>query len=321
MQKTILLTGGAGYIGSHVAKMLHENGYDIAVLDDLSTGHEEFVKWGNYFYLGRCGDKELVKNILIETNPDCVIHLAGSAYVSESIYNPLKYYNNNLIETIGLLDVMKETGHKKIIFSSSCATYGIPKILPIVENAEQSPISPYGKTKLYIENMIKDYSHAYGFNYVFFRYFNACGADESLKIGERHLPETHIIPLILDVCLGKKDSIDVFGYDLPTQDGTCVRDFVHVNDLADAHVKSISKILNNENGIFNLGKNVCSIKELIKVCENVTGKLVSVNYLPPRIGDPSVLYADYSRAVEELNWTPKYNIENIVKTAWEWHTK
>lgn len=317
----ILITGGAGYIGSHVNKVLYKRGYETLVLDNLSYGHKEFVRWGQ-FVLCDLENIEAIRLIFKKYPILAVIHLAAFAYVGESMKDPQKYYINNVRNTLNLLQVMIENDVEYLIFSSTCAVYGIPCFLPITEEHPTNPINPYGKSKLFIEKILEDYSAIYGLKYISLRYFNAAGADPDLDIGEWHEPETHLIPIILDVALGKRDFVPIFGTDYPTPDGTCVRDFIHVTDLAEAHVLALEYLLKeNRSGIFNLGSEVgFSVKEVINLVEKIIGKKLLVRTFERRLGDPPVLVASSQRAKEVLNFVPKYNdLSIIIKTAWEWH--
>ena len=254
-------------------------------------------------------------------NPVAVLHFAAYAYVGESVEKPAKYYHNNIIDTISLLDLMLEKGCNNFIFSSTCATYGNPQYIPIDEKHPQDPINPYGKSKFMLEHVIKDYSHAYGLNYVFLRYFNACGASVDAKIGEDHNPETHLIPLILEAATGERESIKVFGTDYDTPDGTCIRDYIHVNDLGDAHIRAVEHLLaGKESVICNLGTGTGnSVKEVIDAVEEVTGKEIKKDFEDRRAGDPPQLVANATVAKEVLGWEPKYkDIKEIIKTAWAW---
>lgn len=319
----ILIVGGAGYIGSHVNKELNKRGYNTIVYDNLIYGHKEFVKWG-IFEFGDLNDKKRLNEIFDKYKIDAVMHFAAYAYVGESVKEPSKYYNNNVCNTINLLDVMIAHDVKHFIFSSSCATYGEPIDMPIVEDAIQRPINPYGKTKLIIEKLLEDYEKAYGLHYSCLRYFNAAGDDPDCDIGELHNPETHIIPLTIYTALGKLDSFSIYGTDYSTFDGTCIRDYIHVLDLADAHIKALMYIKqNNKSENFNLGtENGTSVLEIIEEVKKVSGKEFLVNYAKKRPGDPAVLVGSNKKAKKLLNWEPNNSkIEYIIKTAWDWHKK
>ena len=319
----ILIVGGAGYIGSHINKLLSKNKFDTIVLDSLIYGHKEAVKWGD-FILGDIGNIEQLRLIFSKNKIDAVMHFAAFAYVGESVTDPEKYYINNISNTATLLKVMREFGVNKFIFSSTCATYGIPQTDILYENHTQNPINPYGYTKLVIEKMLIDYSKAYNLKYVILRYFNASGADVDCEIGENHNPETHLIPLILDAAIGKNENIKIFGTDYPTPDGTCIRDYIHVDDLADAHMLSLQHLLNDgDNEIFNLGNgNGFSVKEVIESARKITGKTINAIEDKRREGDPPKLVGSSEKIRKKLGWDPKYaDIDTIVKTAWEWHKK
>jgi len=316
----ILITGGAGYIGSHTNKELFRKGYKTLVFDNLINGHREFVKWGE-FVLGDLANYEQLK-LCFEKNPIfAVLHLGGFAYVGESVHNPEKYYTNNLACTLNLLNIMKDNNVKYIVFSSSCTTYGIPKIIPITENQSKKPINPYGKSKLMVEMILEDYKKAYGIEYVILRYFNAAGSDHQREIGENHNPETHLIPLVLETALGKRDHIEIYGNSYNTYDGTCIRDYVHVSDIAEAHILALDYLIKkNKSDVFNLGYGKgYSVKEVIKMAENVTKRKIKCAYGKNRIGDPPILVSNYQKAESKLKWSPKHSgLEEIIRTAWEW---
>ncbi len=319
----VLVTGGAGYIGAHTCKILAESGFLPIVIDNLSQGHADFVQWGP-FYQGKISDQILLNKIFSEHQILAVLHFSGSTFVGESVNNPAKYYHNNFIEPLNLLDIVLEYKTKYFIFSSTCATYGEPKTTRLTENHSQKPINPYGQTKLFLEKTLLDYDKAYGLKSCFLRYFNAAGADIDLTIGEDHNPETHLIPLIFDAAMGKKSSITIFGTDYPTNDGTCIRDYIHVLDLAQAHVLALKYLMTGgETNSFNLGsENGFSVKEMIQTCEKVTERFIPVVEGPRRPGDPAILLADATKAKNILNWQTKYSdIETIIKTAWQWHQK
>ncbi|HDD35262.1 MAG TPA: UDP-glucose 4-epimerase GalE [Candidatus Desulfofervidus auxilii] len=318
----ILITGGAGYIGSHVNKMLYKKGYETLVVDNLVYGHKEFVRWGKFIFAD-LSDVLQLKKIFKNNSIKAVMHFAAFTYVGESVEDPKKYYLNNLQNTLNLLNLMLEYGVNYFIFSSSCAIYGEPKVIPIPENHPYKPISPYGQTKCMIESILKDYSYAYGFKYISLRYFNAAGADPDSDIGEWHEPETHLIPLVLDVAIGNSDSIKVFGTDYPTSDGTCIRDYIHVNDLANAHILALEYLLSTgKSDIFNLGtEHGHSVKEVIKTVERVTGKKIKTIAWKRRKGDPPVLVASSKKAKNVLNWSPQFDLDTTIETAWKWHQK
>ncbi len=318
----ILVTGGAGYIGSHAVRALANLNYEVIVLDNLVYGHKDaIVNPEVRFVEGDIANKELVKDIIKKYQVAAVMHFAAFAYVGESVVDPAKYYTNNLTSSIALLDAMREAGCKNIIFSSTCASYGSPKYIPIDEQHPQDPINPYGASKWMLERVIKDYHHAYGINYAFLRYFNASGCSADGLIGEDHDPEPHLIPLILKAIKGERDAITVFGTDYDTPDGTCMRDYIHVEDLADAHIKAFTYLLSGKGPVIcNLGTGKgYSVKEMIDAAERATGKKVPVKYGDRRPGDPSYLVANAEKALTELGWKARYtNIEEIIATAWKW---
>ncbi|MGL4669847.1 MAG: UDP-glucose 4-epimerase GalE [Methanobacteriaceae archaeon] len=325
----ILIVGGAGYIGSHVNKSLNNWGYDTLIYDNLSEGHIESVKWGE-FVEGDLSDSLKLDKLFNSYDIDVVMHFAAFTSVNESIKNPEKYYINNVSNTINLLKSMKKGNVGNFIFSSTAAVYGNPQSIPINENHILNPINPYGNTKLTIERILSDYSksfscvgsNSYNFNYSSLRYFNASGCDKDCEIGEKHNNETHLIPLILDVAIGKRESISIFGTDYPTEDGTCIRDYIHVEDLANAHIKAMEYIKNNNTSeVFNLGNgNGFSVREVIKCCETVINKDINTIEDSRRPGDPAVLVSDSTKARNMLNWeASNSNINNIVETAWNWH--
>lgn len=319
----ILITGGAGYIGSHVNKELYKKGYETVVLDNLIYGHREFVKWGE-FILGDLEDTNLLRLVFRKYPIKAVMHFAAFAYVGESVKDPQKYYLNNVKNTLSLLQVMLEHGVEYFIFSSTCATYGIPSEIPIPEDHSQNPINPYGKSKLMIEKILEDYSKAYGLKYVSLRYFNAAGADPDCEIGEWHEPETHLIPLVLDVAIGKSEAIKIFGTDYPTPDGTCVRDYIHVTDLANAHILALEYLFKEgKSDVFNLGNgNGFSVKQVIQAAEDITKRKINSIEWERRPGDPPVLVGSSEKAKRVLRWEPRYyELSVIIETAWEWHKK
>lgn len=320
MQKTILVAGGAGYIGSHTVKYLLNNNYNVVVVDNLVYGHKEAVLTSNFEQID-IGDKPALDMVFKKYKIDAVIHFAAYTYVGESATQPQKYYWNNVVNTLNLLDAMLENNVKNIVFSSTCATYGNPQYTPIDEKHPQSPINVYGRTKLMMEQIMADYDAAYGLKYAALRYFNAAGADAQGELGESHDPETHLIPLVLQAIKGERANITVFGTDYETPDGTCIRDYIHVEDLASAHMLAVEKLFEGKQSLqINLGTGIGnSVKEIIAAAEEITGKKVPVLYGERRIGDPAVLYAANEKAKEVLNWTPKYtNIKEIIQTAWAW---
>jgi len=319
----ILIVGGAGYIGSHLNKEISKQGYETVVFDNLSYGHEKFVKWGN-FELGDLGNIKDIRSIFRKYPIDAVMHFAAFTYVGESVEDPQKYYINNVKNTLNLLQVMLEENVKQFVFSSTCATYGNPVEIPITENHPQNPINPYGRGKLIVEQVLKDYSHAYGLKYASLRYFNAAGADPDCEVGELHDPETHLIPLILDVAAGKRDDIKIFGTDYDTPDGTCIRDYIHVTDLADAHILALKYLQDGgESDVFNLGNgNGFSVKEVIETARKITGKNIRAVEDERRPGDPPILVGSSDKAKKVLKWKPKYDdLYKIIETAWNWHKK
>ena len=318
--KTILVAGGAGYIGSHTQKYLLNNNYNVVVVDNLVYGHKEAVLTENFEQVD-LADKEALDKVFKKYKIDAVIHFAAYTYVGESVTSPKKYYHNNVVNTLNLLDAMIENNVKNIVFSSTCATYGNPQYTPIDEKHPQSPINPYGKTKLMMEQIMADYETAYGLKYVALRYFNAAGCDAQGKLGESHDPETHLIPLVLKAIKGEIPQIKVFGTDYETPDGTCIRDYIHVEDLADAHMLAVEKLFSGEKSYcINLGTGIgTSVKEIIKAAEEVTGKSVPLVYGERRVGDPAKLYASNQMSKDVLGWNPKYtDINKIIETAWLW---
>lgn len=319
----ILIVGGAGYIGSHVNKELNKRGYESVVYDNLIYGHREAVKWGIFEY-GDLRDTGRLEQIFDKYDIEAVFHFAAFAYVGESVSNPSKYYNNNVSATINLLDVMVRHNVKYFVFSSTCATYGQPDKMPITEDMPQQPINPYGASKLMVERILEDYETAYGLHSVCLRYFNAAGDDPEAEVGEMHDPETHIIPLVLDAAIGKRDCIKVFGTDYPTKDGSCIRDYIHVLDLADAHIRALDYMKKeNKSNRFNLGtSNGISVIEIIETAKKVTGKEIEVVYGERRAGDPAELIGSNVKAKEVLGWIPQHSdIEIILEDAWRWHQK
>jgi UDP-arabinose 4-epimerase len=322
MSQTVLVTGGAGYIGSHVCKELRRLGIVPVAIDNLVYGHEWAVKWGP-LVKGDIADCGLLDRTMREYKPAAVIHLAAFAYVGESVGSPAKYYRNNVAGAISLLESMVENGVKKIVFSSSCATYGVPETVPIDERHSQRPINPYGRTKLIVEEMLRDFGAAYSLRHCSLRYFNAAGADPDGETGEAHDPETHLIPNALGAAFGELPALEIYGDAWPTPDGTCVRDYIHVSDLAGAHVKALEFLDTTEHGAFNLGTGQgTSVLQVVKAVENGCGKKVPVRFVPPRPGDPAVLVADATKAKTELGWTARMSdIGTIVKTACGWNKK
>ncbi len=318
----ILVTGGAGYIGSHTVKLLIENGYDVLVYDSLELGHPEAVE-GVKLVQGDLLDAETLNSTFDEYPIDAVVHFAAYASVGDSVENPAKYFNNNIVGGLNLVNAMRTHGVNKIIFSSSAATYGEPQHVPIEETHPQLPTNPYGETKLMFERILKWYDVAYGIKSVSLRYFNACGADPDALIGEDHQPEGHLIPIILQTLLGQRDSVKVFGTDWDTPDGTCVRDYIHIVDLADAHLRSLRALENGaQTTAYNLGNgDGQSVKQVIDAVEHVTGKKVPWVAAPRRAGDPAKLVASSDKLKKELGWQPKYpELTAIIAHAWKWHS-
>ncbi len=321
-RSTVLVTGGAGYIGSHTCKALSKAGYLPVAYDNLIYGHRDFVKWGP-FEEGDITDSKRLAEVMKKYKPDAVLHFAAFAYVGESIERPDKYYRNNVVGSLTLLEAMKSQGLHKIVFSSSCATYGNPLSLPLAENHIQNPLNPYGQSKLIVEQMLKDFDRAYGIKSIALRYFNAAGADPDCELGEDHCPETHLIPLIIYTALRIRPKITVFGNDYPTPDGTCIRDYIHVTDLAEAHVLALKKLeADPESGAYNLGNGLgYSVKEIIETTEHVIGGKIPTEIGPRRPGDPDRLVSEPRKAIKELGWKPQYgDIKTILHHAWKWHT-
>lgn len=319
-----LVLGGAGYIGSHAVNKLIENNYDIIVVDNLQTGHKEAVNKKAKFYKGDIRDRKFLISIFEKENIDGVFHFAANSIVGESMKEPLMYFNNNVYGMQILLEVMNEHNVKRIVFSSTAATYGEPKVVPITEDMEICPTNTYGETKLTMEKMMKWCDKAYGMKYVALRYFNVAGAQEDGAIGEDHNPETHLIPIILQTALGKRDFITIFGDDYDTEDGTCIRDYVHVVDLVEAHILAMKYLESgNESNIFNLGSSQgFSVKQIIDCARKVTNIDIKEKIGERRAGDPSKLIASSEKARKILGWNPtKTNVENIIKDAWNWHSK
>lgn len=319
----ILVCGGAGYIGSHINKMLNQQGYETVVFDNLVYGHREAVKWGE-LVVGDIADPQALDELFNKYKFDAVFHFAAYAYVGESVDNPEKYYYNNVANTLNLLHAMKDHGVNKIIFSSTCATYGEPERVPITEDMPQNPINPYGATKLMVERIFKDYNHAYGLQFVVLRYFNAAGADPDGEIGESHDPETHIIPLVLDAASGLRPDVKVFGTDYDTPDGSCVRDYIHVEDLASAHLLALKHLeAGKSSDFFNLGnERGTSVLEVVESVRRVTGKSFKAIHADRRPGDPAKLVGASEKAKKILGWKPRFEeIDTIVSHAWKWHEK
>lgn len=317
----ILVTGGAGYIGSHTVAELLKQGKEVVVVDNLQSGHREALLGGK-LYEGDLRDKAVMTKLFAENKIEAVIHFAANSLVGESMKDPVKYYDNNVYGTLCLLEAMDKANVRKIVFSSTAATYGEPEKVPIEEADQTRPTNVYGETKLTMERMMAWFDQVLGIKYVSLRYFNAAGAHESGKIGEDHNPETHLIPLIIQAALGQRPSIQVFGEDYNTPDGTCVRDYIHVSDLADAHMRAVNYLMDGgESNIFNLGNGQgFSVKEVISTVKNVTGRDFPVVTSPRRAGDPAVLIASSEKARTVLGWDPKFaKLEDIIGSAWEWH--
>lgn len=324
MRRNVLVIGGAGYIGSHCVRLLIEAGHRPVVLDNLVYGHRKSLPPEIKFYEGDLGDSDLVYKILQDDEIELVMHFAAYAFVGESVSDPLKYYENNVAKTILLLKTMIRADVRKFVFSSTCATFGIPDQLPIKEDFAQLPINPYGQTKLDIEKMLRSLVKANQMTAAVFRYFNAAGASEEFDIGEDHTPETHLVPLAINAALGKCAALEVYGDDYDTPDGTCLRDYIHVDDLSRAHIAVFDKMEGDCSfQDYNLGTGKpTSVKEIISAVESVTGLKVPHVFGPRRVGDPPALYADSERAINELSWSPQYlNIREIIESAWKWHNK
>ena len=319
----IMVVGGAGYIGSHVNKLLSQRGYPSLVVDNLSTGHRDFVKWGEFFSAD-LGDKQQLRECFKRYSVEAVMHFSAFAYVGESVIQPAKYYRNNVSGTLNLLEVMTEFKVRQLVFSSSCTVYGHPATLPIAEGHPRVPISPYGRTKFMVEEILKDFENAYGLKYLSLRYFNAAGADLAGEIGEEHEPETHLIPLALLAALGVFKEFHLYGTDYPTPDGTCIRDYVHVNDIADAHIRGLEHLMSNgESDFFNLGNGEgYSVREVLKTAQEISGRDIRIIEDTRRPGDPDRLVSDSRKAQKVLGWTPRYpDLKTIIGTAWSWHSK
>jgi UDP-arabinose 4-epimerase len=318
----VLVTGGAGYIGSHTAKALAAAGHTPVVVDNLMFGHPWAVQWGP-FERGDLGDAAFVEGVFDRHGIDAVVHFAANAYVGESMTEPRKYFRNNTFNTLNLLDTMVARRVMRFVFSSTCATYGLPLRVPIDETHPQAPVNPYGESKLFVERILHWYGHAYGLRSVPLRYFNAAGADPEGAIGEDHEPETHLIPLVIGAALGTRPPVGVFGTDYPTPDGTAIRDYIHVMDLADAHVRALGYLVRGgESTALNLGTGRGhSVREVIETVEKVGGRKVPAVSSPRRAGDPPQLVADAKRAADVLEWTPHFpELSTIIEHAWRWHT-
>lgn len=320
--KKILVTGGAGYIGSHVVKLLGEKGYEILVYDNLSTGHAESILYGE-LVVADLSDTEKLNQVLEEFMPDAVMHFAAYIQVEESVREPLKYYRNNTCNTLNLLDAMGKLNMSNFIFSSTAAVYGIPEKVPVDENAPLSPINPYGRSKVCVEKILKDMSYVSDFNYISLRYFNVAGADPAGRIGQRYEDATHLITRALKTAKGKFPKLEIYGTDYPTPDGTCIRDYIHVDDLADAHISALEYLPDRGSAIFNVGYGRgYSVREVVSAAKDVTGVDFTVEETGRREGDPSALVANSGALKRALHWKPAYDdLEFIIKTAWEWEKK
>lgn len=319
----ILITGGAGYVGSHTVKELLKLGYSTLVLDSLINGHRELVRGGELVE-GDLQDRALLEDIFARHSVEAVMHFAAFAYVGESVTDPGKYYRNNVCGTLNLVEAMLKARVNKIIFSSTCATYGHPQEIPITEKHLQNPVNPYGGSKLMVERILRDFEQSHGLRSVIFRYFNAAGADPETQIGEWHEPETHLIPLVLDVAAGKQKVVKIFGTDYDTYDGTCIRDYIHVTDLADAHIQGLKHLQAGKNSdVFNLGNGQgYSVRQVIEWAERITGRQIEVQKAPRRLGDPAMLVGSAEKAQTVLGWKTRFpKLEDIISTAWKWHQR
>jgi len=320
--ETVLVVGGAGYIGSHTCLDLANKGFKPVVFDNFSNGHREFVKWGPAEE-GDIRDRARLDEVLATHKPAAILHFAALIEVGESVKDPVAFYENNVIGTLTLLAAAQTAGVKAFVFSSTCATYGLPQSVPLDETHRQVPINPYGRTKYIVEQALSDYDKYTGFRSVVLRYFNAAGADFEGRIGEWHQPETHAIPLAIDAALGRREGFRVFGTDYETRDGTCVRDYIHVLDLADAHVRAVEHLLRGgESVALNLGTGTgTTVKELLGTIERVSERPFPVEYVGRREGDSHTLVANNDKAREILGWTPQYDLSQIIRSAWNWHAK
>jgi len=317
----ILVTGGAGYIGSHFVKLLLQHNINVVVLDNLSRGHIEAVPKSAKFINADILDYQKLLEVFSQIKVDAIVHFAAFAYVGESVENPSIYYTNNVVGSLNLIKAAVENNIKKFVFSSTCSVYGNPDNIPILETESTKPINPYAETKLTIENILRDFDTAYGLKFVALRYFNAAGASFDASIGESHNPEPHLIPLVLKTAMGEREKIFVFGDDYDTPDGTCIRDYIHINDLADAHLKAIEYLNRIEKSeVFNLGTGVGnSVKEVIQVSEKVTGSKINFEVVSRRAGDPAILVADNTKVKKVLGWHPQYDLNDIITSAYNWH--
>jgi len=319
---TVLVTGGAGYIGSHTVRALLQAGYPVVVYDNLSTGHRQAVAERASFVQGDIQDASVLEAVCRERQVSAVIHFAAASLVGESMTDPAKYYRNNVAGTLQLLQSLRRCGVNKLVFSSTAAVYGEPSVWPIQEDQPTQPTNVYGRTKLMIEEMLRDFDQAYGFRYVSLRYFNAAGAAENGSIGEDHTPETHLIPLVLKTALGQRERVQIYGTDYDTPDGTCIRDYIHVEDLATAHVLAVQQLLmGGASRMYNLGsESGFSVRQVIDTARTVTGRTIKVQETARRAGDPKALVASSEKIRTELGWNPqKSNLQTIVAAAWKWH--
>lgn len=318
---SILVVGGAGYIGSHAVRYLANAGHEVWVYDNLSQGHGEAVA-GDRLIRGDLCDRGALEATLRSRSIDAVMHFAAFASVPESVSDPAKYYQNNVVGALTLLDAMRSTGVGRVVFSSTAAVYGVPEVVPITEESPKQPINPYGFTKLAIEQALADYARAYGLGFAVLRYFNACGASDDATIGEDHHPETHLIPIVLQVALGQRQSLSIFGTDYPTPDGTCIRDYIHVEDLADAHLRALDRIEPGKGLIYNVGTGVgMSVRQVVDAARLVTGRSIATVEHARRAGDPPILVASSEAIRRDLGWSPRFtSIESIVESAWRWHS-
>ncbi|MGE3804263.1 MAG: UDP-glucose 4-epimerase GalE [Gemmataceae bacterium] len=316
----ILITGGAGYIGSHAVKLFRAQGHDVWVYDNLACGHRQAVS-GERLIVADLADLPVLDNTVLMNRIEACVHFAAFTYVGESVKDPGKYYRNNLVNTLNLMDCLHRHGVKRFVLSSTAAVYGVPEKVPITEDSRKQPINPYGDSKLMVERALANYANAYGWAYAALRYFNAAGAAADGSIGEDHDPETHLIPLVIYAAMGKRPCIEVFGTDYDTPDGTCIRDYVHVDDLAEAHLLALENLKEGHGLHYNLGiGRGYSVREVIRTVEEVTGKPVTVKEGPRRAGDPPALVASSDKIQQELGWRPRYtDLRSIVETAWNWH--
>jgi UDP-glucose 4-epimerase len=320
--ETVLVVGGAGYIGSHTCLDLANKGFRPVVYDNFSNGHREFVKWGPAEE-GDIRDRARLDEVLAKHKPAAILHFAALIEVGESVKDPVAFYDNNVIGTLTLMSAAQAAGINALVFSSTCATYGLPQTLPLDENHRQVPINPYGRTKYIVEQALADYDQYKGFRSVILRYFNAAGADFEGRIGEWHTPETHAIPLAIEAVLGRRQGFKVFGTDYDTRDGTCVRDYIHVLDLADAHVRAVEYLLNGGSSVaLNLGTGTgTTVKELLSAIEDATERPFPVEYIGRREGDSTTLVANNDKAKSVLGWVPQHDLSRIIESAWKWHAK